>query len=371
VLVFAAGLVPMGAPIARAGGSLTYTVRLDAQPPGDEPWAFNRMFPDAIRVHKGDVIDAAWDGAESPHTASFVPTSDPEGWRQQNQGPGGPWAFAVPDSSVGGDDPTEVINPSVLYPTSFACGDASNPCSFDGSGVVSSGFQFSDPAAQPSLAVKIVAPRGTYSLLCLVHVGMEIPLQVVGPSQSIPSPSDVNAQAARQQERARTVDGAVADAQAQQVVASNLGGGHIQWTISAGGFYRQVTANEYLDAGLTVHVGDAIKVTALPEIHTATFPLSAVDRVPFVTPVCEQPGKDHPAGSPFDCADPADFQVELNPVALQPTDTNQLRNPNHFVNSGLIVGADTHTFVAKKPGTYSMVCLVHGPEMSTTIKFVG
>jgi len=45
VLVFAAGLVPMGAPIARAGGSLTYTVRLDAQPPGDEPWAFNRMFP--------------------------------------------------------------------------------------------------------------------------------------------------------------------------------------------------------------------------------------------------------------------------------------------------------------------------------------
>jgi hypothetical protein len=37
------------------------------------------------------------------------------------------------------------------------------------------------------------------------------------------------------------------------------------------------------------------------------------------------------------------------------------------VNSGLLVAPGSATFVAKATGVYTMVCLVHGPEMQTTI----
>src|SRR5689334_17697680 len=80
----------------------TYTVQLDAPAPNSEPWDFLRMFPDGIAVHQGDVIDAAWAGSDAPHTASFVNTADPEGWRATNQCQGCPWTLSVPDSAIGG-----------------------------------------------------------------------------------------------------------------------------------------------------------------------------------------------------------------------------------------------------------------------------
>jgi plastocyanin len=43
-----------------------------------------------------------------------------------------------------------------------------------------------------------------------------------------------------------------------------------------------------------------------------------------------------------------------------------------FRNSGLFTDPTTSfTFLAKKPGTYTMVCLVHGPEMSTSVTVEG
>jgi plastocyanin len=363
-----AGLLS-AAPAGAAGSA--YTVVADGQPTPGEPWAFEKFFPHAIKVHQGDTLTTAWNGTDFPHTATLVNTTNPEAWRQQNQAPGAAYAVAVPDSAVGGDDPEAVFNPAVLFPSSFGCGTAAAPCAFDGTSVVSSGVRFSNPAAQPSFSARLTAPVGHYSLLCLLHPGMEIPLNVVSPAQSIPSPAQVAAQAAREAARANATDAPKADAQAQVVQTATIGGGHTRWSISAGGFYKQVSANEYPDAGLTLRVGDELRVNGREEIHTATFPLSAAATVPFTLTQCEVPGPDTPATSPADCASPSQFQVALNNQAVAPTPSNELSDPAAFVNGGLITTGQSATFLAAAPGTYTMVCLVHGPEMSTTITIKG
>ena len=345
----------------------TYTIHLDAQPHGGEPWAFLRIFPNAIKVHSGDIIHAGWAGTDTPHTATLVNTNDPEAWRAKNQGPGGPYEVLVPDSQIGGDDDESVINPSVLFPAPVGCGDQSNPCTFDGSSVVNSGLIFPVPGAQPSYAAKVAAPVGSYSFLCLLHPGMEIPVDVVPTSQHIPSPKDVQAKGTAQADQANRVDAVQADDLAQQVTVSVHGHGHSLWTINAGGFFNNVSANEYVNSGLTVHVGDQIQVLGTFEIHTATFPASSFDTTPFILTQCEVPGPDIPAQSPDDCADPSQFQVAFNNQAVAPTPSNRLRDPNEFVNGGLLVNPASATFVAKAAGTYTMICLVHGPEMSTTV----
>jgi plastocyanin len=357
----------LGAAPASATGSV-YTVVADGQPTPGESWAFERFFPHAIKVHQGDIITIAWNGTDFPHTASFVNTADPTAWRQQQQAPGATYAVAVPDTAVGGDDPDEtVLNPTVLFPSPFGCGTAAAPCAFDGTSVVSSGLLFSNPSAQPTFSVRVTAPVGHYSLLCLIHGGMEISVDVVSADRSIPSPAQVAAQAAREAARANGIDAPKADAQAQQVQTATIAGGHTRWSISAGGFYKQVSANEYPDAGLTLRVGDQLQVNGLEEIHTATFPLSAASTVPFTLSQCEVPGPDTPATSPADCASPSQFQVALNNQAVAPTPSNELVDPAAFVNGGLIATGQSSTFVAVAPGTYTMVCLVHGPEMSTAV----
>jgi plastocyanin len=369
VLCAAVGLgvstaVPAGAVAAR-----TFTVHLDAKPHGGEPWAFLRIFPNAIQVHSGDTIRAGWAGTDTPHTATFVNTDDPESWRAQNQGPGGPYEVSIPDSQIGGDDDENIINPSVLNPDPLGCGTQGAPCEFDGSSIVNSGLLLPPlpGTPSPSFVTTVTAPVGSYSLLCLLHPGMEIPVDVVSDSQPVPSPKDVQSEAFTQTQQANHVDGVQADALAQQVTVTTHGHGHSLWTISAGGFFNNVTANEYVNTGLTVHVGDRIQVNGNFEIHTATFPADSTDTTPFIEGQCNIPGPNPPAMSPDDCADPTTFIIAFNNAAVIPTANNRLRDPTEFVNSGLLVTPAIATFVARAPGTYTMVCLVHGPEMSTTI----
>ena len=315
----------------------------------------------------GDVIDFAWAGTDTPHTATLVPDADPAAWRQDNQGQGGAFQDPIPESTVGGDDGDLIENPAVVAPTDPTCGTETSPCSFDGTGVVSSGFQFSNPSAQPSFFASVDAPVGTYSFLCLLHPGMEDVLKVVPDATTIPTPAEVDTKAAKQLTKAINVDGAAADLQAQTLAVA-IGGAHTKVLINAGGFSNQVSANEFPDDPVKVNVGDRIVFSGTGEIHTATFPKKSFKTVPFIFPACEQPGADAPAQTPADCADPTKFELVVNDKAFLPTDGNKLKDPTAFVNSGLLVGPVSATFVAKEPGKYTFVCLVHGPEMSGVIK---
>lgn len=66
----------------------------------------------------------------------------------------------------------------------------------------------------------------------------------------------------------------------------------------------------------------------------------------------------------------------LGPQLVKPTSSLALRHPSEFLNSGLLHRPNglgflnarvASTFVARVPGTYTMICLVHGPIMSTTV----
>src|SRR5262249_54645015 len=199
---------------------------------------------------------------------------------------------------------------------------------------------------------------------CLLHPGMQTLVTVVAPGQKIPTPDQVQQRAEKQVTTAVTQYGPVADAFAQRVGVGSIGDGHVRWSIDAGGFFKNVSANEFVNSGLIVHAGDEVRVTGNFEIHTATLPAGAVSTVPFVIPRCERTGKDgHPP-----CKNPANFQLTLNNKAINPSHSNTLKDPGAFRNSGLLQSpGQSYTFQAVKPGTYTMVCLVHGPEMSTVI----
>ena len=353
--------------VAAIRSGATYVAQVDAQPPPGEPWSFLRIFPAVLHVHQGDVIDASWAGTDTPHTGTLVPDADAEHWRQVNQGPGGPYQPIGPDQQFGGDDNGLVLNPALVFPTDPTCGGAGNPCPWDGASVVSSGLNFPNPQAQPQFFAQVNAPVGSYSFLCLLHPGMEISLQVVPKGQRIKSPAQVTSQVAKQVARASLVDGRAADAQAQEVQATPIGKGKIDWSINAGGFSNNVSANELLGAGLSIHAGDHLTVVGTGEIHTVTSPFGSYQRIPFTKTVCEVPGKDPPAQSPLDCQDPSEFRVDLSNKAINPTQFHGL-DGDRFVNAGLLPDPSaSYTFVAKTPGTYQFVCLVHGPEMTTTI----
>jgi plastocyanin len=372
LLIMLLGLMAVGGPASAAAQS--FRVQLDATAPDKEPWQFNRIFPvDYLTVHQGDEIQAQWGGpADIPHTSTLVNTADPDTWRQDNQGAGGTYALVVPDQSAGGDDANEaVINPNVLFPTSTSCGSSTTPCSFDGSAIVSSGFTFNDPANQPSFFFTVNAPVGQYTLLCLVHPGMQTAIFVAPPTQGIQTPQAVATRVTNQIGEAKRVDGEAADEEAQKVRRTRVGA-HSRFTIQAGGFVNQVSANEYPNAGLKLHVGDQLKVVGAEELHTATFPKSSVKTTPFIITQCEQPGADKPASSPAECSDPSKFQAALNGKAIAPTTSSKLVRPAEFVNAGLLADPSaSFIFTASKPGIYAVVCLVHGPTMSTTVTIVG
>jgi plastocyanin len=357
-------LLTGGAAHARTTAQQTFTLQVDATPPTGEPWAFLRFFPSSLKVHQGDIIDAAWQATDTPHTATLVPTTDPDQWRTDNQSPGGPYATFESDSAIGGDDNDTIINPAVGFPSDPTCGTSTTPCTFDGSSIVNAGLLNPNPSDEPSFFTQVTAPVGSYSFMCLLHPGMQIPLQVVPDTQRIPTPDDVAQRAADQAAQATTVDGHLADSRAQAVKVSSLGQGNVLWTISAGGFAKNVTANEFLDSGLTVRVGDQVRVNGNFEIHTATTPADkAPSRVPFIVPACEVPGPD----TPPPCAPGVQFVLNVNSQALLPTAKNDLSTPEAFRNSGLLTPGTSFTFDAAKPGVYAIVCLVHGPEMSTVI----
>ena len=90
-----------------------------------------------------------------------------------------------------------------------------------------------------------------------------------------------------------------------------------------------------------MHVGDRVRFVGMPEIHTATFPKSAIGdpKYAFLQSFCEQVGADTPAQSPADCSDPTKFETIANPLAVGPSKNLNLGNPSAFRNSGLMMMA--------------------------------
>jgi plastocyanin len=362
-----------------AAGPKTYTVKIDAKPPRGEMWDFMHFFPSSLAVHQGDTIHFIWNGAGGPHTATLVNAARAHRWRTLHQRAGDNYQLFVHDTRFGGDDKGLIVNPKVASPSNPTCGAPSTPCAYTGVGVLNSGIQFSDPTNQPSFDVTVdpSTPVGEYTVLCLLHPGMEMHLYVVAPGARIQSPGQVAADARAEISHAKKVDGPAADAKAQRVRRQRMAGGHVHWWIHAGGVVGGVTADEYLDRTLRVHRGDRITVRGSMEIHNLAFPVKRVITRPFIKTVCEVPGRDQPATSPFDCAAPTDFRLDLNRKVTRHTSHRLVKGKVR--NSGILHSPKVSdgmafpfrqqfTFRAVQAGRFHGMCNVHGPRMDIHIR---
>src|SRR5262249_11219917 len=145
VLILTALVLPFAAVIApaRAGAaSRTVTINVDHNPPaGNQTFGYTDFFPrDDVRVHAGDVVHFQFSGPGTPHTATLLASGEAplDAWTQLHPN-------VIRDSDDGPNQ--RALSVANFFPTNVArfiggpgaCGDANDPCAYDGHAELSSG----------------------------------------------------------------------------------------------------------------------------------------------------------------------------------------------------------------------------------------
>jgi hypothetical protein len=96
-----------------------------------------RFYAPPLNVHQGDIVTFALAGF---HTATLLPANtDADTWVAANaSGPGKPYSLFVPDPDEGAGGLK--FNNTAVLPSQLDCGSATDPCPYDGTGVVNSGI---------------------------------------------------------------------------------------------------------------------------------------------------------------------------------------------------------------------------------------
>jgi plastocyanin len=321
---------PVGLVRAVAVTPTTYTIGVDFATPGGHNFAALDYFPrnDAtypLMVNSGAVIDFKWN-AGSPdqlHTATFLtagktPADLPAFYDAH--------PIAAPDADAE-TPPLNFLFPGPTFPppgsgAPGACGDATTPCTYDGSAEVSSGA-IPTPSGG-DFFVKITAGPGTYLYACIIHPFMSASITVTGGTATTPAAAASEAAA---QTNADLAEASAAEAAVGPATFVTNPDGTRTFTAVAGTGSAHTEVLEMLPANLPVRHGDHVlwKTTTVRDIHTVTFPYgSGSDAVdPFQPTVCEGPGAtDPPApGSlppDFGCA-PGTSESPFLTAAVGPT----------------------------------------------------
>jgi plastocyanin len=320
---FAAGLAP-----GSAWAQSTYTVLVGAQDTfvGADVDAF---FPDSLQIHVGDTVH--WQrNANEIHTVTFLA--------------GTPIPDLLIAAPAGLPSPL-MLNPVAAYPTAPANGQ------YDGTTFANSGIIGPDPGQAQSFDLTFTTP-GTYNYVCLVHgVIMSGKIIVVDNQQSIPSPSDVDQQAAR------SIDAALAQAPIVLALASfslppptTNSDGTTTYQVMIGYTFGQLDLLHFFPDQLAVNPGDTVVFTlsdASMAPHTVTF-LNGNMSPDNVLPV------------PQDNGPPL---LVFNPAVLFPQNPGQPLTKDGIYSSGLFVpGGPTISFSLKIgaiTGEMPYQCLLH------------
>jgi len=171
------GATPMAA-LARA--QTVYTIGVDNAGPTGHDFEYVDYFPrEGAKVSAGDVLNFHWNTStvDGAHTATFLPKGAPF--------PG----LAIPEPT--GDEAGLQFNPDILFPSNPTCGSSkSNPCVYDGTQVVSSGFIFNANPTPPyfsdfyvKLDSKLLQGGSSVEVpfVCEVHPGMARQLHELRP----------------------------------------------------------------------------------------------------------------------------------------------------------------------------------------------
>jgi plastocyanin len=189
-------LLAVNAPMA-SGVAATVKVQVGAplfvEPQANHaPADGDRFYAPALTVHKGDTVTFDFQGF---HTATLLPANtDADAWVETNAiGLGKPYSFVVPDPDEGA---TAVkINSAAIFPSQLDCGAPTDPCPYDGSGVVNSGiFDAGDLQAQSfAYSTRIDAnPGAQFTYLCLIHLKMRQTISVVADTETTTTQAEID-----------------------------------------------------------------------------------------------------------------------------------------------------------------------------------
>lgn len=363
-IMLGGALLPAAAPMAALAHSPTvYTIGVDNAGPTGHNFEYVDYFPrEGVKVAAGDVLDFNWNNAslDGAHTATFLTKGEslPQ--------------LALPTPN--GDEPGLQLNPAILFPTNPTCGEtSSNPCVFDGSQAVNSGFIFNANPTPPyfsdfyvKLDPKLVQGRGSVDVpyVCEIHPGMRGSVTVVSDAADATPVGQLEANSARQLEDDTT--GALkAENDANTSLVQNNGDGTSRITITAGTATPFVEVAEMLPNTLTIKPGDSViwVTKTIKDPHTVTFPSGegsvSVDPLPAF---CEATPKDTlPSDSGPPCANPAAFEVRLVP---QPQGSSVIQSQNTIGTSGVIGStadgfSERTEFSFTNAGSFAYMCRIH------------
>ena len=354
-------------------GSLpqSYVISADAPEanPAGHAFAYNDYFPRTLTVVQGSIVSFAIKGF---HTGTILPAGTTVA---QDFAAGGSVAVDDLDDTVLNPNGTThvLINIPALMPVlpSTTCGTAADPCSFDGTKVVSEGAPLGPPGAPT--AIQMNAPQGTYAFHCRVHPAMIGWLTVVDHGHAGPSPDDVAAQAAAEIAADTSAALATFNAKNHADVKRNKDGSRtIILNLGAETPDHHVAILEMIPAKVEIGPNDHVqwRVSGRNEPHTVTFPKHlGTDQVP----VCEGPN-----GTDVPCQGPPD-EVEFGGG----NGVTTITTPTTVSDSGLLMPAVTAqsygvkatgalsswrvNFANAAIGTYTFVCQIHD-GMAGTIK---
>jgi len=366
----------MAPPAAATTGPIVISADMPAAVPSGHMWAFNDFFPRTLKVTQGQTIGFAIQGF---HTATLLPAGVSASSDLRQNG------IATADDDVApnpnGTSHVAIDFPAVM-PTSFACGTDANPCSFDGSSVVSSGAPLGPPPAGPFMVTVNAAP-GTYAFLCRIHPGMTGHITVVGPGGSATSAGHV-ADAVAHQVKSDVKAGYRAEWKASENARHDNHDGTTTWYVTPGAQSpdRKVAVLEFLPQNVSIKSGDRVvwRMRESNEPHTVTFPNDlGTDQVPLCNAANGAP--DSPAFPvKFPPAGPSDFGCApgTGPVEFEfggGNGVSTVSSPATVSDSGLmgsrrlarsyglpktaVLTKWTVSFTGATPGTYTYVCQIH------------
>lgn len=349
------------------GKATTYTVwageqTFPAPAPAPQSTVLNDFFPRTIKIRKGDRITIKNLGF---HVVAYPGNADPASL-----------AFAIPDPANGtyADTPNDfagqpwyfegltkfIYNTFLFLPTPGVVKDKKT--------FVNSGAALlpADPAT-PAKFTFTFPKTGSYTLLCVIHPGMELKVKVVGASAArphsraaatVPTPAQVTAQGKAQY----AASYAEAVPLAQVPVPAN--------TVYAGVGGRTALL-AWLPGSISVPAGTTVTFTSMSpsEVHNPLFAqdfgesgwlagfLQATDLFPGA------PGSPNQL-SPF-------FVYGSDPVAADGAYAYSGTNHGNGVLATPLIDDNPASPFAQSvrvkftaPGTYHYICQLHGPDMS-------
>ena len=347
---------------------------------GGAPADGMRFYAPELNVHQGDTINFQWAGF---HTATAIPAGqEANAWVAANASQFGQDYFVIaedPDDTgldPGSSEakPAVKFNNAVAFPSDPSCGTAGNACSYDGSGIVSSGLPLAEDAESFSISVD-AAPGTSFWVICLLHPNMHLKVNVVPGGEDATTQDEVDTYADD------TIASDAAEAAALHTKLQKPKKKNGVWQAFGGVDGDGFALLGMYPKRLKIKKGDRVRwrFDRLPfEIHTVTFPRKRAlsifenDFLPACDPDGDEgPGPDNEPDNPDTvCNDPSQVEIELQPRSMYGYGNGKITSNKDFESSGVRgdfgFSTDPYTLKFKKKSPkkgFKYICMIHGGFM--------